>query len=210
MLAELTGLAFEGSMWPSCGQRFSSNLKNRQNISKLQTPFTRHLYTNMPKVVYSLDSAIAAFFSSSGTSATRELCDDLARRQFGDPVEPVQLQGMMSYTVRAGNKIVQFREQGNSLDEDMAGMAAMVHPDVVASFESHGLIGGSADEKALSVYSMHTLPGKNYIFIRESLAKDVQLQLATVKSLAKCVHYCSPPFYFMTLTELAGSSRSPG
>lgn len=77
----------------------------------------------MPRVVYSLDSAIAALFSNSGTSATRGQCDDFARREFGDPVQPVQLQGVTSYIARAGSKVVQFRAQGNSLDEGMLALA---------------------------------------------------------------------------------------
>lgn len=141
----------------------------------------------MPNVEYSLDNAIAGFFSSSGTSATREQCDDVARREIGDAIQPAQLQGMASYTVMAGEKVMQFREKGNELEDNMLALAVKTHPDVVASYAFHGLIGGSKEEKALSVYSMPKLPGRNYIFIRSSLADDLQLQLATVKSLARYV-----------------------
>ncbi|KAH6630543.1 hypothetical protein B0J18DRAFT_421463 [Chaetomium sp. MPI-SDFR-AT-0129] len=149
----------------------------------------------MPKVLYDLNSSIAAFFSNSGTSATREQCDEFARRQFGGDICPVSLQGVTSYTVTAGpSTIVQFREQSSSLNEAMMALAKAVHPDVVAGCVSHGLIGGSQSDSegkgkanALAVYSMDRLPGENYIFVRWSLAESLTLQLATVESLARFV-----------------------
>ena len=145
---------------------------------------------SMPKVEYSLDNAIASFFSSSVTSATREQCDEFARREIGDAIQAAQLQGMASYTViyvMAGEKVMQFREEGNKVEDNMLALALKAHPSVVASHALHGPIGGSKEEKPLSVYSMPKLPGRNYIFIRSSLADDLQLQLATVKSLARYV-----------------------
>ncbi|KAK1768717.1 hypothetical protein QBC33DRAFT_577188 [Phialemonium atrogriseum] len=144
----------------------------------------------MRQANYDLDRSIAAFFSSSGTSATREQCDEFARRKWGGgPVHPVPLQGMASYTVRAGsNKVVQFREQSNSLNEGMVALARAAHPDVVASCTFHGLIGGSpsdpqAKANALAIYSITNLLGNNYMYIRSSLAESLPLQQATVKSL---------------------------
>ncbi|KAK4145000.1 uncharacterized protein C8A04DRAFT_27248 [Dichotomopilus funicola] len=147
----------------------------------------------MPQVIYELDSSIAAFFSDSGTSATRQQCDEFARNQFGEDIRPVPLQGVTSYTVTAGPiTIVQFREQGSSLNEGMMALAKAVHGDVVTGCVSHGLIGGSSsysegkeDANALALYSMDKLPGENYIFIRASLAESLPLQLATVESLAR-------------------------
>lgn len=147
----------------------------------------------MSQANYDLDRSITAFFSSSRTSATREQCDEFARREFGGVVRPVPLQGMASYTVTAGpNKVVQFREQSNSLDEEMVALARAAHPDVVASCAFHGLVGGSPSEPeakatALSTYSMDNLPGNNYVYIRGSLAESLPLQLATVNSLARFV-----------------------
>ncbi|KAI1169846.1 hypothetical protein F4777DRAFT_584509 [Nemania sp. FL0916] len=144
----------------------------------------------MPQVNYDLNRSIAAFFSRAGTSATREQCDDFARSRFGGPIHPVPLQGMASYTVTAGtHKIVQFREQSNSLDEGTLTLARAAHPDVVASCTFHGLIGESpadpkAKENALAMYSMGKLQGNNYIYIRDSLAESFTLQRTTVKSLA--------------------------
>ncbi|KAK0617923.1 hypothetical protein B0T17DRAFT_618573 [Bombardia bombarda] len=118
----------------------------------------------MSQANYDLDRSITAFFSSSRTSATREQCDGFARREFGGVVCPVPLQGMASYTVTAGpNKVVQFREQSNSLDEKM--------PEAKAT--------------ALATYSMDNLPGNNYVYIRSSLVESLPRQMATVNSLAR-------------------------
>lgn len=163
----------------------------------------------MSQAHYDLDRTIAAYFSSSGTSATREQCDEFARREFGGPVHPVPLQGMASYTVTAGpNKVVQFREQSNSLNEGTVALARAAHPDVVASCTFHGLIGGSpsdpkAKANALAIYSMGKLPGNNYIYQRGSLAKSLPLQLATVKSLVTFVD----GLYFFVSSQLMCENR---
>lgn len=153
---------------------------------------------------YDLDRSIAAFFSRAGTSATREKCDEFARREFGGGVHPVPLQGMASYTVTAGpNKVVQFREQSNSLDEGTMALARAVHPEVVASCTFHGRIGGlpsdpEAKPGALAIYSMDNHPGNNYVYMRGSLAESLPLQLATVESLARFVNIV----YFLALSQL--------
>lgn len=152
---------------------------------------------------YDLDRSITTFFSSSGTSATREKCDEFARREFGGEVHPVPLQGMASYTVVAGPKVVQFREQSNSLDEGTVALARAAHPEVVASCTFHGLIGGlpsdpEAKASALAIYSMDNLPGNNYVFMRSCLAESLPLQLATVISLGRFVNAVS----FLALCRL--------
>lgn len=144
----------------------------------------------MSKVIYTINNAISEFFSSTGISVTRAECDEFARRKFGDPVCPVPLQGASSYTVRSGpNKIVQFREPDSALDEKTLAMAQKVHPDVVAGYELHGLVGDSSEDageaKALCVYSMDNLPGTSYIMVRAELAESLPLHLTTVRSLAK-------------------------
>ncbi|KND92257.1 hypothetical protein TOPH_02972 [Tolypocladium ophioglossoides CBS 100239] len=156
---------------------------HRRIASECRTP-------TMPQVNYDLDRSIAAFFSSSGISATREQCDEFARREFGGAVHPVSLQGMASYTVTAGsNKIVQFREQNNSLDEGTLALARAAHPEVVASCAFHGLIGELRSDpeakSALAIYSMNNLPGNNFIYLRSSLAASLPLHLATLESLAR-------------------------
>lgn len=172
----------------------------------------------MPNVIYTLDDAIESFFSASRTTATREDCDDFALYKFGEPVLPVPLQGMASYTVIANqSKIVQFREQTNLLDMEIMRLAKEIHPNVVANCTSHGLIKGSQtdDDKSedlfpLAIYSMDVLPGNNYIFEARSLQSNLSAHLKTVKSLAR---YDSVSYYLlkhMTKLEVLVSLPSRG
>jgi len=140
----------------------------------------------MPKVYYNVDTAIQSFFSTSQTSATRAQCDQLASK-IGRPIEPVQLQGMNSYTVQAGShKIIQFREAASLLDMDMLTLAKHIYGDVVAQCTYHGWV-GTSQETGLAVYEMDLLPGENYILARSLLAETPDLHLNTVRSLARFV-----------------------
>lgn len=159
---------------------------------KHPSPVEQDPFANMLKANHTFNNAIAEFFSSSRTSTTSARYYEFARRKFDEPAYPVPLQGANSYTVKAGpDKVVQFCEQTNALNEETLALARETHPDVVACYESHGLIGGSSegagDAKALCVYSMNNLPGTNYIMVRAELAESLPLHLATVRSLAKCL-----------------------
>ncbi|KAK7409401.1 hypothetical protein QQX98_008410 [Neonectria punicea] len=109
------------------------------------------------------------------------------------------------FILRAGpNKVVQFREQGNSLDEGMVALARAVHPEVVASCALYRLIGGlpsdpEAKSSALAIYSIDNHPGNNYVYMRGSLAESLPLQLATVESQAR----------FFTQSWLSGRPTDP-
>lgn len=147
---------------------------------------------------YSRDAAIAAFFTESGTTVTREYCDEFARQNFGGPVVPVPLQGVFSYTLTAGpGKIVQFRIQSSQLDMETMALAGRVHSAVVADCAFHGLVGrpksdGSEEDAGvpLAVYSMNELPGRNFVYVRGCLADDLPRHHNNVKSLARCVCHC--------------------
>ncbi|KAL8306254.1 hypothetical protein RB600_008908 [Gaeumannomyces tritici] len=133
----------------------------------------------------SVDDDVAEFFSS--TSATREECDSIARTAFEGPVWPVAVQGATSYTVvagRSGDKIVQFRDRNAQLDIRMLELAKRVHADLVLDCTALGWIGNSTGPQ-LAVYAMDKLPGDNYALVRAALADDLELQLASVRSLAR-------------------------
>ncbi len=139
----------------------------------------------MPLVIYNLDDDIATFFS--GKSATRQQCDQFASKLFGDPIEPVAVQGVCSYTVVAGgHKIIQFREETSLLDMEVLAFAQEVHGEFVAGCRELGWI-GQAETSRLAIYEMDRLPGDNYILARSSFMGMVHLQLATVHSLARFV-----------------------
>lgn len=141
----------------------------------------------MPEVLYHIDGAIESFFSRDEVAPSRMQCDDFARRRCGDPVVPVDVQGITSYTVVAGpaaDKIVQFREKSSLLDLMMVALARKMHGDLVPNCAELGWI-GDGDGLPLAIYEMDRLPGQNYIVTRPSLAHAAQLN--TIRSLARFV-----------------------
>ncbi|PTB73797.1 hypothetical protein M440DRAFT_1446253 [Trichoderma longibrachiatum ATCC 18648] len=126
----------------------------------------------MPKITYTLDSAIENFFSEEGTSVSRAECDAFVRQRYGAAASPVAVQGLSSYTVIAGiggDKIIQFRQRDSPLDESMLKIAKAVHGDLVPSC-SHLGWNGDLNGSRLSIYEMNRLPGENYITTRSELS----------------------------------------
>jgi hypothetical protein len=139
---------------------------------------------------YSLDNAISSFFEVN-TTATRQQCDDFVLSRAGGPVNPVQIQGMFSYTLTAGideSKLFQFRVQDSILDMDIMTLAKATHSQFVASCKYHGIIGQS---RPLHIYEMDNLPGTTYIMARDiSVIQPpdaVLRQRNTVSDLARYV-----------------------
>jgi hypothetical protein len=94
--------------------------------------------------VYSVDSCIEQFFNTL-TTATRAECDIKAASLVGEPVKPMPVQGMWSYTVAAGPSqadIVQFRAGCSVLDMANVNIAMLVHSWCVPRCSYHGQIGG--------------------------------------------------------------------
>lgn len=190
--------------WHKARQKCWSNFPSKALLS----PSSFYYLPTMPKVRYTLDAAIESFFSHSRTSATRAQCDQFASK-FGGPVEPVQVQGINSYTVTAGgHKIVQFREATSQLDMKSLGLARQIHGDVVAQCVDHGWI-GTSQESGLAIYEMDRLPGQNYILVRYSLAEAPDLQLNTVHSLARFVDYVLLPWSFKAAGILNNQDSLP-
>ncbi len=135
---------------------------------------------------YNLDNAIDAFFQESGTTATRQQCDDFALAR-GAPVKPVPIQGTFSYTVLAGaSKIFQFRVASSVIDIELSRLASATHGELVPSCTYHGTIGSS---QPLSIYEMNNLPGTPYILARDTSIPQpldsAARQHKTVRDLAK-------------------------
>lgn len=150
---------------------------------------TRQRVPIMSSLENKLDESISDFFSKAGACTTRIQCDALAGQTFGGPIKPVSLQGLYSYTVAAANDtvIVQFREPDSPLDTEILAMVRSAHPEFVAGCSFHGTIGSPP---ALLVYAMDKLPGDNYYTISLSMPDDgLDHQLATVRSLARFVHF---------------------
>jgi hypothetical protein len=143
--------------------------------------------TAMPTVIYSLDNAIDTFFSEAGASLSKTQCDDVIRQRYGERIQPVDIQGLSSYTVITGpsrNKIIQFREQADLLDMNLLALAKEVHGDLVPSCSELGWV-GEPNGPRLAIYEMDRLPGENYVIIHSALTYDKRIN--TVNCLARFV-----------------------
>jgi hypothetical protein len=107
---------------------------------------------------YLLEETINQFFS--GCTVTRDECDRTAAELTGNSVEPVRLQGAFSYTVAAGEFLVQFRVSESLVDTKKLGLARKIYGDVVPACVNRGVIGPSP---SLTVYVMDKVPGITYI-----------------------------------------------
>lgn len=146
-------------------------------------------FSKMPPV-YSLQNTINAFFESFAP-VTRAQCDEFAVSLFGEPINPVPIQGMFSYTVMAGptqSTIIQFRDPKSDLNTTILDLACDVHEDLVATCTAQGELG---QPPKLSVYSMAKLPGIAYIQARSQHMHS--LEVASVAS----------PQHSNTVTDLA-------
>ncbi|CDM28714.1 hypothetical protein DTO013E5_860 [Penicillium roqueforti] len=134
-------------------------------------------------VVYGLESAINAFFSSS-TTTTRQQCDDFAIARAGGVSTPLQMQGVCSYTVTAGpdkSRIFQFRCEDSTIDIGNISLAKAVHPEFIASCKYLGTFGNL---QPLHIYEMENLSGITHIIARIPPG-DMSRQSNTIKDLAR-------------------------
>ncbi|KAL8370291.1 hypothetical protein RB595_000599 [Gaeumannomyces hyphopodioides] len=140
----------------------------------------------MSIVVYTTDDAINGFFANTGAASSRSEYDEFARQRHPGEVQPVDIQGVTSYTVIAGpsgGRILQFREQHALLDMKTMTLAKEVHGDFVPSCSELGWVGDLKGSR-LMVYEMDKLPGETYI-IAQSSPTAREARLNTVQSLSK-------------------------
>ncbi|EXJ82211.1 hypothetical protein A1O3_06024 [Capronia epimyces CBS 606.96] len=119
-----------------------------------ETPAPRNL-------VYNLDEDIAHFFTKAST--TRSACDARARELTGGRVEPINMQGVCSYTVNAGphlEYIVQFRLEPARLKLETSDLAKDVYGDMAPDVWFRGVLGEKKEGKEpLHVYLIQRIPG---------------------------------------------------
>ncbi|KAI9689059.1 MAG: hypothetical protein M1822_000796 [Bathelium mastoideum] len=124
----------------------------------------------------SLENSISAFFTASGTDATRQECDKLAMDLAGEPVVPVPAQGACSYTTVAGPErtaVFQFRSpQEPAVDSRLLDLIKHIHEDLVATTVHYGIVGNNSP---LHVYLMERLPGKTHLEARLARASPNEL-----------------------------------
>lgn len=142
----------------------------------------------MNTVLYSMESCIQHFFNTL-TTATRAECDIKAASLIGEPIRPVPVQGLWSYTVIAGPRqadIVQFRAGQSKLDMTNVKIATQIHTRCAPGCSYWGQIGG---QFPLSIYVMEKRDGVCYIQTRDTSTEGkVEFEIRqsrTVGDLAK-------------------------
>ncbi|KAK6860684.1 Protein kinase-like domain protein [Apiospora arundinis] len=129
--------------------------------------------TSWGAVIYTLEGSIHDFFRTRGGSVTRSECDaKAAALADGEPVNPVSIQGSLSYTVVAGppqTHIVQFRAAQSKLHLTTLELAAAVHPKFFPACTYQGQMG--CDASALHVYIMDKREGLCYFKTRDTSAE---------------------------------------
>ncbi|RHZ48874.1 amphiphysin [Aspergillus thermomutatus] len=113
---------------------------------------------------------------------TREECDRAAAEITGQSVEPVRLQGAFSYTVAAGELLVQFRVPESLLDTERLALARKIYGSVVPACVNRGVIGPSP---SLTVYVMDKIPGITYIEVPLTTLCCTSWQEQTVSDFAR-------------------------
>ncbi|PQK15975.1 hypothetical protein BB8028_0006g02970 [Beauveria bassiana] len=137
---------------------------------------------------YDIDDSIKYFFESS-TSVSRQQCDAFVMSRFKTPAQPVQVQGVWSYTVTAGAnnpRIIQFREEHSSLDPSKMALVEQAASGFVADILYLGTIG---EQRPLHIYEMNKLPGEVYIIAADHSIPQPDdaksRQRNTIKDLAR-------------------------
>lgn len=102
-------------------------------------------------------------------SKTQLTCHNKAVELVGGNVDPVQIQGICSYSVYAGHErefVVQFRPQSLPLSTESALLAQRVYGNLVPSVQCHGSLERDSEneegKERLLVYVMDRLPGISY------------------------------------------------
>ncbi|CRG82986.1 Tudor domain-containing protein 15 [Talaromyces islandicus] len=113
---------------------------------------------------------------------TREKCDRRATELAGQAVEPVQLQGAFSYTLAAGNLVVQFRDCDSLLDTKTVDLAREIYGNMVPACVNKGVIG---PPPSLTVYLMDKAPGITYIEVPLKTLHCTSWQEQTVSDFAR-------------------------
>lgn len=137
--------------------------------------------------LYNSDQSIDLLFKS-GTSATRQQCDDFVSSMYEAPTEPAVIQGSSSYTLMAGedgSEVIQFRDQDSAINKEVMVHLQQIIPGYVARVDHLEAVGLN---RPLQLYRMARIPGIPY-----SVAKDCSLpqreevktrQRATIEDLA--------------------------
>jgi hypothetical protein len=148
--------------------------------------------------VYSLDAAIAEFFSQ--TSATCEACDSKAKDLVGGEVVPVTVQGNCSYSVYAGTKsefVVQFRLRSLMLKSEVVTLAREIFGSLAPKASFHGQL-GEGEKEPLFVYVMNRIPGISHLdfVLANGFPENSEENFVWRKTLISDLAQYAPPSVF--------------
>lgn len=116
--------------------------------------------------VSTTDDELNAFFAN--TSTTQQACDARAKELTGTEVKPVEIQGISSYSVYAGQDLViQFRLKAVELKPSMTALAKKIYGGLAPTTTFQGLLGveiagippNEDEQPPLAVYSMDRIHG---------------------------------------------------
>ncbi|KAI1180364.1 hypothetical protein F4777DRAFT_529966 [Nemania sp. FL0916] len=122
---------------------------------------------------------ISQFFTENAP-VTQEQCNQEAERITGASASPSAVQGGTSYTVVAGESVVQFRADRSALDLQLLGCVEQAY----AGFVPHHLHSGQ--EGNLHIYTMNNIGGISMYLARDQLRRDnCRLLQRTLEDYAK-------------------------
>lgn len=130
---------------------------------------------------------ISSFFSASGCPSQQQ-CDEKARSLSGEYPTPTPLQGGSSYTVIAGEYVVQFRAARAALDLEFLGFIEKAYDGFIPWHRALGTLGN------LYVYTMQNVGGVCMYLARDSLHRNgCHLLRQTLTDFARYLTQFFPP-----------------
>lgn len=133
---------------------------------------------------------IATFFERNAP-VTQKQCNDKAQSILGKSVTPTACQGGTSYTVDAGQVVVQFRDPSSPLDMSFMSSIEQAYPDFTPRHKDCGSFHN------LHVYTMNNIGGISMYVARAHLQRNnYELLRNTIDSYARFVSTANVPAGF--------------
>lgn len=130
---------------------------------------------------------IGKFFRENAP-VTQQQCDAMAKQLTGQPVTPTLCQGSTSYTVEAGEVVVQFRVPKSALDMELLQSIEQAYQGFTPRHEYQGQL------NELHVYTMNNIWGTCMYLARNELLSNNHLLQCTIDDYARLDNTCNPKF----------------
>lgn len=146
---------------------------------------------------------IETFFERNAP-ITQKQCDDKAKSISGNSVTPTACQGGTSYTVDAGQVIVQFRSPNSPLDMSFMNSIEQAYPGFTPRHKDCGSFHN------LQVYTMNNVGGLSMYLARGHLQRNnYELLRNTIDSYARFVNTNAPAALFLFGSVLPTQRNMP-